>query len=63
MHFSNTGLSRIKVEFRNEKWENWNEEIKNLWEQCKKIKNKNKGTILAVLPWHIWLERNRRIFS
>lgn len=31
-------LSRIKVEFRNEKWENGNGEIKNLWEQYKKNK-------------------------
>lgn len=52
-------LSRIKSEFEDEKWGNGDDEIKNM-DQCK---NKTKGIILAALLWHIWLERNRHIFS
>lgn len=41
----------------------WEWRNKKFMGTMQKNKNKNKGTILAVLPWHIWLERNRRIFS
>lgn len=51
--------SILKNRYADETWGRDSNEIKNIRETCR---NKSRGFVTAALLWHIWLERNSRVF-
>lgn len=57
--YAYTILTKLKEMHVSGEWGNEDIGLENNWEHCG---NRIKGTVLVALLWHIWLERNSRIF-